>query len=60
MMTNLRYGTTLVDDHRGSMLREARLRRLRRRPRHGTGRTAVLPAATATPVVEPAAEVLPV
>ena len=48
-MTNLHHGSMLVDDHRSSMLREARLRRLRRRPRHPAGR----PTVTAGPHPRP-------
>ena len=60
MMTNLQYGDMPVDDRRSSMLREARLRRLRRRPRHPAGRPTVSPARTPAAEVEPVAEVQPV
>jgi hypothetical protein len=58
MMTNLHHGSMLVDDRRSSMLREARLRRLRRRPRHPVGRPTVSPARAETTVA--VAEVQPV
>ena len=51
MMTNLQHFDTLVSDHRSSLLREARVHRLRKRTVRAVVRTA---APTVRPVHAPA------